>query len=67
MDELWWWLLIGAAGVLYLGLLVFALVEWVRHPRAHYLNRWVWLLIIVVFSLLGPASYLLFGRKPRSL
>ncbi len=49
--------------MLYVGLLVFALVDWVRYPRTLRLNRWVWLAIIVIFSLVGPLAYLLLGRE----
>ena len=57
------WLLIVPSVVLYVGLLALALVEWVRHPRTHGLNRWVWLPIIVIFSLVGPLAFLLLGRE----
>jgi hypothetical protein len=57
------WLLILPLALLYVGLLAAALAEWVHSPRARYLNRWVWLPIILVFSLLGPAAYLLLGRS----
>ena len=57
-----WWLLVVPLAVLYLGLLGCALAQWVRHPRTRHLNRWVWLPIIVLFSLLGPLAYLLLGR-----
>jgi hypothetical protein len=51
------------AGLLYFGLLVFALRDWALHRRTRHLNRWLWLLIIVVFSIVGPAAYLALGRK----
>lgn len=61
MDELW--LLIVPLAILYLGLLLFALADWARRPQTRYLNRWVWLLIIVLFSILGPIAYFLLGRE----
>ena len=58
MDNMWW---IGLLAVLYGGLLALALSEWVRYPHTRFLNRRTWLLIIVIFSLLGPLAYLLWG------
>ena len=57
------WFLLESLAVLYVALLGFALVEWVRHPDTARLNRWVWLPIIVVFSLVGPLAYLLLGNR----
>jgi hypothetical protein len=61
MDTIW--LLLFPLALLYVGLLAAALAQWVRNPRARYLNRWIWLPIILLFSLLGPAAYLLLGRS----
>jgi len=61
MDETW--LLIAPLAILQLGLMAFALMDWVRRPRTRYLNRWVWLVIIVIFSILGPVAYFLLGRE----
>lgn len=57
------WLLVLPLALLYVGMLAVALAEWAHTPRTRYLNRWVWLPIILFFSLLGPATYLLFGRS----
>lgn len=57
------WFLVGPLLVFYVGLLCFALVEWLRHPDTLRLNRWVWLPIIVIFSLVGPLAYLLLGNR----
>jgi len=61
MDEMW--LLIAPLVVLQLGLIVFALMDWTRRPQTRYLNRWAWLVIIIVFSILGPVAYFLLGRE----
>ncbi len=61
MDERW--LLIAPLAILQLGLLIFALTDWARRPHTRYLNRWVWLVIIVIFSILGPTAYFLLGRE----
>jgi hypothetical protein len=57
------WLLILPWALLYVVLLAIALAEWVHNPRTRYLSRWIWLPIILLFSLLGPAAYLLLGRS----
>jgi hypothetical protein len=61
MNETWF--LVGPLVVLYAGLLGLALVQWMRHPDTLRLNRWVWLLIIVIFSIVGPVAYLLAGNE----
>ena len=60
-------LLIGALTVAYVLLLFLALAQWFRRPRSRYLPRWAWLAVIVVFSLIGPAAYLLLGREEGGL
>jgi len=61
MDEMWF--LIAPLVILQLGLMIFALLDWARRPQTRYLNRWVWLPIILFLSLLGPLAYLLLGRE----
>jgi ABC-type molybdate transport system permease subunit len=61
MDEMW--LLIAPLVILQLGLMIFALLDWARRPQTRYLNRWVWLPIILFLSLLGPLAYFLLGRE----
>ncbi len=61
MDEMW--LLIAPLAILQLGLMAFALADWARRPQTRYLNRWVWLAIIVVVNTLGPVAYFLLGRE----
>jgi hypothetical protein len=59
-DNLW---LIVPLSILYGGLLALGLSEWVRNPRTRVLNRWAWLPIIVLLSLVGPLAYLLLGKE----
>jgi len=61
MDEVW--LMIAPLAILQLGLMAFALADWARRPQTRYLNRWAWLPIIVIFSLLGPMAYFFLGRE----
>lgn len=46
-----------------LGLIALGVWDWTRRQRFRYLSRWVWLAIIVLFSILGPLTYLLLGRE----
>ena len=57
------WLLVPLS-MLYGGLLTLAMSEWLRHPRTRYVNRWGWLPIILIFSLVGPLAYLVLGNEP---
>lgn len=57
------WFLIAPLAALQLGLMIFALLDWARRPHTRYLNRWVWLPIIVIFGLVGPVVYFFLGRE----
>ena len=45
-----------------------ALVDLYRRPAQQVVsgNKWIWLVLILILSLLGPALYLLVGRKTPS-
>ena len=60
-------LLIMVLFVTYTVLLLVALVEWLRQPRTRGLHRWVWLPVILVFSITGPLAFLLLGREKGPL
>lgn len=45
-----------------LTLLVVGLVDLIRRPRTRG-PKWVWFLVVIGFSIIGPALYLLFGRE----
>jgi hypothetical protein len=45
-----------------LALWIWALVDVVRATRFRHGDRWVWLVVIVLFSLLGVVAYLVIGR-----
>ena len=46
-----------------LGLLAFALYDLVRRERVKGGNKWLWGVLIVFFSLIGPILYLVLGRE----
>jgi len=46
-----------------LGLLAFALHDLVRRERVKGGNKWLWGVLIVFFSLIGPILYLVLGRE----
>lgn len=48
--------------ILQLGLMIAALVDLIRRPTIRG-PKWVWLLVILFFSMLGPLAYFLFGRE----
>jgi hypothetical protein len=48
--------------LLELGLMVFALID-LNKRTATRGPRWVWILVIVLFNLIGPIAYFLFGRQ----
>jgi hypothetical protein len=46
-----------------LALLALGVWDWAHRQRFRYLDRWVWLAIIVLVATLGPLIYLLVGRE----
>ena len=48
--------------VLQLGLLVFALIDLARRPKANG-PKWLWVIIIVFINIIGPIAYFLVGRQ----
>jgi len=46
-----------------LGLIAFALYDLVRRERVKGGNKWLWGVLIVFFSLIGPIIYLVLGRE----
>jgi hypothetical protein len=64
MEELQRYLpLIAPLLIIELVLLVIALVDLIRRQEVKYLPKWAWALIILLFSLIGPISYLIIGRE----
>ena len=53
------------AVVVEVGLAATALWRWWRTPTERLsANRWVWLALIVLLSLIGPLAFLVAGRRP---
>jgi hypothetical protein len=46
-----------------LGLLAFALYDLIKRKRVRGGNRWVWGIIIVLVSIIGPILYFVLGRE----
>ena len=49
--------------ILELGLLVFALVDVARRKRVRGGSKVLWIIIIVIFEIIGPIVYLAVGRQ----
>ncbi len=48
--------------LLELGLLIAALVDIIRREKTKG-PKWVWIIVVVAFNLLGPIIYFIFGRE----
>jgi len=53
--------LIIPIALLELGLMIAALVDVIRREKTKG-PKWVWIIVVVVFNLLGPIVYFIFGR-----
>ena len=58
-----WFLLLIPIVLIELALLAVALVDWARRRSFRYLNKWIWLAIIVAVSGIGSIAYLVLGRN----
>jgi hypothetical protein len=54
------------SAIVWLGLIVIALYDLVKRERVRGNSKILWGAIIVLFSIIGPLSYLGFGRKGAS-
>lgn len=48
--------------LLELGLMAAALIDLIKREKTRG-PKWIWILIVVVFNLLGPIVYFIFGRE----
>ena len=53
--------------VLELGLLVIALIDVIRREKVTGNNKVVWILLIVLFQVIGPIVYFIFGRQETEI
>lgn len=57
-----WLLLLLPPLVIQLGLMIYALVDLSKCERTKG-SKWVWILVIVLVSIIGPIIYLVAGRE----
>lgn len=43
-------------------LAITALVHVLKHPNYRFGNRTIWILIVLLIQIIGPAAYFIFGR-----
>ncbi|MCF3943621.1 PLD nuclease N-terminal domain-containing protein [Oceanobacillus alkalisoli] len=44
-------------------LIIVAVFDWIKQEENVRGNRWVWLVIILVLTIVGPILYFIFGRR----
>ena len=52
--------------IIQLGLMLAALVHAIKHPRYKAGNMAVWIVVIVLFSIIGPVLYFTIGRGEQA-
>lgn len=57
-----YWPILLPVVLLELGLMIAAVVHVLRHPHYRFGNKLLWLVIVVVFQIIGPVVYFAFGR-----
>lgn len=48
--------------IIELALALIALVHVLKHPKYHFGNKVMWILIVVFIQILGPIVYFIFGK-----
>jgi hypothetical protein len=49
-------------GLVELGLMIWAVIDIIRRPAVLWGQKWIWLVIVILFGLVGPLVYLAVGR-----
>lgn len=57
---------ISLLAIVQLGLMIFAIVHAVTHPRFRFGNLTIWIIIIVLLNTIGPILYFVIGRGEAS-
>ncbi|WP_373875488.1 PLD nuclease N-terminal domain-containing protein [Lapidilactobacillus luobeiensis] len=48
------------------GLMIAAVIHVLHHPHYRFGNKILWLVIVVVFQIIGPVVYFVFGRGDQA-
>lgn len=57
-----YWPILLPVVLLEFGLMIAAVVHVLHHPHYRFGNKLLWLVIVVVFQIIGPVVYFVFGR-----
>ena len=49
--------------IIELAMMAAALVHILRHPRYRFGNKALWISVVVIFQIIGPIAYFIFGRS----
>lgn len=52
--------------ILQFGLMIFCVIKIVKQTKFTYLNKPIWLVIVILIQLIGPISYLVIERGDKS-
>ncbi|MFD1431429.1 PLDc N-terminal domain-containing protein [Lacticaseibacillus yichunensis] len=52
--------------ILEVALMLTAVVHVLRHPHYRFGNKALWLVIVILFQLVGPVVYFVFGRGEKA-
>jgi phosphotransferase system glucose/maltose/N-acetylglucosamine-specific IIC component len=50
--------------LLQVGLMVWAVIDIVQRPAVVWGHKWIWLVVVIVFGIVGPILYFAAGRQP---
>jgi len=56
------WAIIAPFLVIQIILMIIALIDWIKNEQTNG-PRWMWLLLILIVSMIGPVLYFIFGRR----
>lgn len=44
--------------ILQFGLQIYCIIDLIKRKRVQYLPKWIWFFIVIIFSLIGVATYI---------